>query len=140
MKIKIKLFEGGKIPEKQTSLSAGYDLFANESVVLKSQERKLIKLGFALALPENAEAQIRPRSGLALKYGITVLNAPGTIDADYRNEVGVLLINLGEADFAVLKHDRIAQMVLSEIIDVDFQKCDDFQNTSRTGGWGSTGI
>ena len=112
-----------------------------QHITIKTGERKLIKTGLAIALPENYEAQIRPRSGLALKNGITVLNTPGTIDADYRGEIGVILINLGENDFTVERGMRIAQMIISPIVQANIIEVKELNETSRgKGGFGSTGV
>lgn len=131
------------LPTYATSHSAGMDLMAaiDEDIIIKKGERKLIATGIAIALPEGYEAQIRPRSGLALKHGITVLNTPGTIDADYRGEIGVILINLGETDFIVTNTMRIAQMVISSYTHAKFTVVEDLSITKRgEGGFGSTGI
>lgn len=144
--IRIKFFEHGKgleIPHYMTEGSAGVDLRAaiDEDVVLKPTERRLIPTGFAMALPKNFEAQIRPRSGLAYKNGITVLNSPGTIDSDYRGEVKVLLINLGNEDFVIERGARIAQMVIQQYKKAVFSVVDELDETDRSsGGYGSTGI
>lgn len=131
------------IPEKMTEASAGYDIFAciEDPVVIDPLERALITTGFRLALPLDTEAQIRPRSGLAWKNGITVLNAPGTIDSDYRGEVKVMLINLGSEEFTITNGMRIAQMVIAGTCTVRFLETEILDNTDRgTGGFGSTGI
>ncbi|MWV43496.1 dUTP diphosphatase [Paenibacillus sp. HJL G12] len=130
------------IPEKMSSSASGYDLYAavEEAVVLHPGERKLIPTGIALAMPEGLEAQIRPRSGLALKHGITCLNTPGTIDADYRGEIKVLLINLGQEPFAIARNERIAQMVFQEVPAVQFERVEVLSDTVRgAGGFGHTG-
>lgn len=130
------------LPKHETDLSAGMDLRAavEEDVVLKPGERDLIPTGFAMALPAHYEAQIRPRSGLALKNGITCLNTPGTIDADYRGEVKVLLINLGQEDFTISRGMRIAQMVLAPVTQGTFSAVMSLDETERgEGGFGSTG-
>lgn len=131
------------LPEYQTSQSAGLDLRANLDgpVLLKPMERQLIGTGLYMELPAGFEAQIRPRSGLAYKSGITVLNAPGTIDADYRGEIKVLLINNSEVDFTVRDGERIAQMVIAKHEQVQWNEIDQLNQTQRgTGGYGSTGI
>lgn len=144
--IKIKFFEHGKdlgMPHYMTEGSAGVDLRAaiNEMIVLKPMERRLIPTGFAIALPNNFEAQVRPRSGLAYKNGITVLNSPGTIDSDYRGEVKVLLINLGNEDFVIERGERIAQMIIQKCEKVIFSVVDELDKTDRSsGGYGSTGV
>ena len=131
------------LPEYATEQSAGMDLRANidEPIVLKPLERRLIPTGLFIALPKGYEAQVRPRSGLALKKGITVLNAPGTIDADYRGEIGVVLINLSQEDFVVNDGERIAQMVIARHETVGFIEVDTLDETERgAGGYGHTGV
>ena len=131
------------LPAYATVQSAGMDLRANidEPIVLKPLERRLIPTGLHIALPDGYEAQVRPRSGLALKKGITVLNSPGTIDADYRGEVGVLLINLSQEDFVVNDGERIAQMVIARHEQAEFVEVDVLNETERgEGGYGHTGV
>lgn len=131
-----------ELPSYATDLSAGLDLRASisETIVLKPMERVLVKTGLSIALPEGYEAQVRPRSGLALKHGITVLNSPGTIDADYRGEVGVILINLSTEVFKIENGDRIAQMVVAEYANVLWKQVPELVKTERgSGGFGSTG-
>jgi len=131
------------LPAYSTAQSAGMDLRANlaESVTLRPLERKLIPTGLHIALPEGCEAQIRPRSGLALKHGITVLNSPGTIDADYRGEVMVLLVNLSDRDFVVNDGERIAQMVVARYEQAQLTLVDQLDDTERgSGGYGHTGV
>ncbi len=131
------------LPAYATAESAGLDLLAAIAapVVLAPGERKLVPTGLALALPPGYEAQVRPRSGLALKHGITVLNAPGTIDADYRGEVGVVLINHGQAAFTIQRGERIAQMVVARHARVEWRVVADLEATERgAGGFGSTGL
>ena len=143
MKIKVVNKSHHALPQYATPQSAGMDLRANleESVVLKPMARCLVPTGLHIALPEGYEAQIRPRSGLALKKGITVLNAPGTVDADYRGEVGVLLINLSEEDFVVNDGERIAQMVIARHETADFIEVAELDETERgEGGYGHTGV
>ena len=133
---------GLALPDYATESSAGVDLLAavEADVVLQPGERKLIPSGIAIALPAGTEAQIRPRSGLALKYGVTVLNAPGTIDADYRGEVGVILINHGDAPFTVTRGARIAQMVIAPVTQASWREVERLEDSARgTGGFGSTG-
>jgi dUTP pyrophosphatase len=135
--------EGLPPPSRQTAEAAGLDLAAavppNEPRALKPGERALIPTGFVLELPSGCEGQIRPRSGLALNHGVTVLNAPGTIDADYRGEIGVLLINLGDKPFVVARGARIAQLVVSRVESVDLTQADDLKGTDRgERGFGST--
>lgn len=131
------------LPSYETENSAGMDLRANlpeGDVVIEPNERKLIPTGLYMALPEGFEGQVRPRSGLALKHGVTVLNAPGTVDADYRGEVGVILINLGSEDFTVKDGDRIAQMVIAKHEQFQLVETDSLDETERgTGGFGHTG-
>ena len=130
------------LPQYATNLSAGMDLRANltESVVLKPLERRLIPTGLFIELPEGYEAQIRPRSGLALKKGITVLNTPGTVDADYRGEIGVILINLSQEDFVIEHGERICQMVIAQHATVNWEKVEVLSETDRgAGGFGHTG-
>ena len=131
------------MPAYATEQSAGMDLRANisEPIVLRPLERRLIPTGLHIALPAGYEAQVRPRSGLALKKGITVLNSPGTIDADYRGEVGVLLINLSQDDFVVNDGERIAQMVIARHEKADFIEVEILDETERgEGGYGHTGV
>jgi len=141
MKLKIKkLTQEAVIPAYQTELAAGFDLHSIEDYVLKRGERKLIKTGLAFEIEPGYEVQIRPRSGLAFKHGITVLNTPGTIDADYRGEIMVLLINLGEEDFEIKKGERIAQAVIAPVIQAEFVEVEELSETKRgKGGFGSTG-
>lgn len=131
------------LPAYATALSAGMDLRANldEAVTLNPLERKLIPTGLFLGLPEGYEAQVRPRSGLALKKGVTVLNAPGTIDADYRGEVGVILVNVSDEPFVVNDGERIAQMVIARHETVDWDEVESLDETERgSGGFGHTGV
>ena len=133
---------GLALPDYATELSAGVDLLAaiEADVVLQPGERKLIPSGIAIALPTGTEAQIRPRSGLALEHGVTVLNAPGTIDADYRGEVGVILINHGDAPFTVTRGARIAQMVIAPVTQASWCEVERLEDSARgAGGFGSTG-
>lgn len=144
--IQIKKLPHGEnlnLPSYATEHSAGMDLLAaiEHDIVIKQGERKLIPTGIAIALPDGYEAQIRPRSGLALKNGITVLNTPGTIDADYRGEIGVILINLSNEDFTVSKGMRIAQMIIASYIRANLVLSTELNDTARgSGGFGSTGI
>ena len=144
-RMKIKVVNKGhqQLPAYATALSAGMDLRANidAPIELKPMERKLIPTGLHIALPAGYEAQVRPRSGLALKKGITVLNSPGTIDADYRGEVGVLLINLSGEDFIVNDGERIAQMVIARHEQGSFIVVEELDETERgAGGYGHTGV
>jgi dUTP pyrophosphatase len=135
--------EGLNLPQYATALSAGVDLEAavDAPMTLKPGERALVPTGLAMALPAGYEAQIRPRSGLAFKNGVTVLNSPGTIDADYRGEVKVLLINHGQQDFVIERGMRIAQMVIAPFTQVSWQVVDTLDETARgAGGFGSTGV
>ena len=137
-----KLFKEVNLPKYETNGSSGLDLeaFVDSDVILKPGERKLIPTGISIAMPDNFEVQIRPRSGLAYKNGISVVNTPGTIDADYRGEIKVLLINLGQENFVIKKFQRIAQMVICPIIKVKLIETDDLPNSIRgAGGFGSTG-
>lgn len=141
----VKIVNKGRqqLPQYATPMSAGMDIRANleEPVVLRPMERRLIPTGLYIALPEGFEAQIRPRSGLALKKGITVLNSPGTVDADYRGEVGVLLINLSNEDFVVNDGERIAQMIIAQHEQVEFVAVEELDETERgAGGYGHTGV
>lgn len=132
-----------QLPQYSTRSSAGLDLRANveEPVLLRPFQRALIPTGLYISLPEGYEAQVRPRSGLALKYGITVLNTPGTIDADYRGEVGVILVNLGQEDFVVNDGERIAQMVVAKYEQVELLPAEALDDTERgAGGFGHSGI
>ena len=143
--IEVKVINRGRqpLPAYATPLSAGMDLRADitEPVVLQPLERRLFPTGLFIALPEGYEAQVRPRSGLALKHGITVLNTPGTIDADYRGEVGVLLVNLSQEPFTIEPGERIAQMVIAHHEQVTFQLVDALDETERgAGGYGHTGV
>ena len=130
------------LPSYATPHSAGMDLLAaiDAPITLKNGDRKLVPTGLSIALPDGYEAQIRPRSGLALKHGITLVNTPGTIDADYRGEIGVILINLGQEDFTIERGMRIAQMVIAPYTRASFSEVLELPETSRgTGGFGSTG-
>jgi dUTP pyrophosphatase len=129
------------LPARQSLHAAGFDLHAAVDAVLAPMQRVLIPTGVKIAMPAGYEAQIRPRSGLAVKHGVTCLNAPGTIDADYRGEIHALLINFGDADFIVNKGDRIAQMVIARVEMCDFTEVDTLPPTTRgDGGFGSTGV
>ena len=131
-----------ELPKYQTEGSVGMDLsaFIENDILIKPNERELIPTGIAVSLPQNIEGQVRPRSGLSLKYGITVLNSPGTIDSDYRGEIKVILINHGNEDFLIKNNDRIAQLVFNEVVKVSFKEVKDLDQTSRNQkGFGSTG-
>ncbi len=132
-----------ELPSYETIASAGMDLRANieGAITLKTLERTIVKTGLFIALPIGAEAQVRPRSGLAAKKGITVLNAPGTVDADYRGEIGVILINLSNEDFVINDGDRIAQLVIAKHERADWVEVSELNETERgVGGFGSTGV
>jgi dUTP pyrophosphatase len=142
--MKVNIINNSKyqLPDYQTELAAGMDLCANlnENIVLKPLERLLIPTGLFMEIPAGYEAQIRPRSGLAYKHGITVLNSPGTIDADYRGEIKVLLVNLSANEFVIADGERIAQMVIAAHARVSFQEVNQIGETKRgEGGFGSTG-
>lgn len=137
--------EGLDLPRYETPGAAGLDLLAalddNSPLILENFARALVPTGLVLQLPDGFEAQVRPRSGLALKHGLTVLNAPGTIDADYRGELKVLLVNLGDAPVAITRGMRIAQLVVAPVSRADLVEEDDLDETSRgSGGFGSTGV
>ncbi len=143
MKVKVINKSKQALPAYETSASAGVDLRADidKIVVLKPFERTLVKTGLFLEIPEGFEGQVRPRSGLALKKGITVLNSPGTIDADYRGEVGVILINLSQEDFIIENGERIAQLVLCKVEQANWENVEILTETHRgEGGFGSTGV
>ena len=143
--VKIKIVNRGRqqLPAYATELSAGMDLRANidESITLNPMERRIIPTGLYMALSPGYEAQVRPRSGLALKHGITVLNSPGTIDADYRGEIGVLLVNLSNEPFVITEGERIAQMVIARHEQGQFEEVGQLDQTERgEGGYGHTGV
>lgn len=143
--VKVKVVNIGRqpLPEYATSQSAGLDLRANieSPITLKPLERRLIPTGLRIALPEGYEAQVCPRSGLALKHGITVLNTPGTIDADYRGELMVLLVNLSNEDFVINEGERIAQMIIAQYETVAWEPAEVLDETERgEGGYGHTGV
>ena len=143
MKIRVINRSHHALPAYATVLSAGMDLRANltEPIVLKTLARCLVPTGLYIALPEGYEAQVRPRSGLALKKGITVLNSPGTIDADYRGEIGVILINLSAEEFVIEDGERIAQMVIAQYEQAEWEQVDTLDDTERgAGGFGHTGV
>lgn len=143
MKIKVVNKSKHLLPHYETTQSAGMDLRANldESIILKPLDRTLVKTGIFMELPAGYEAQVRPRSGLAFKNGITVLNTPGTIDADYRGEVGVILMNLSNQDYVVEDGERIAQMVIAKYEQPSWEEVENLIETERgSGGFGSTGI
>jgi len=143
MKVQIINKSKHELPKYETPQSAGMDLRANidEPIRLGPMERKIIPTGLYMALSPGYEAQVRPRSGLAAKKGITVLNSPGTVDADYRGEVGVILVNLSNEDFIIEDGERIAQMVIAEYTQVQWEETNTLDETSRgEGGFGSTGL
>ena len=130
------------LPKYQTPFASGVDLMADieETIILKPGERKLVPTGLSIELPPCYEAQIRPRSGLAIKHGISMVNAPGTIDSDYRGEIGIILINHGSQHFTIQRGDRIAQMVISPVMQATFIESENLTETMRAqGGFGSTG-
>lgn len=143
--LELKRLEHGKdlpLPAYQSDLAAGLDLVAAVAtpVTLAPGARALVPTGLSMALPAGFEAQVRPRSGLAAKHGITVLNTPGTVDADYRGEVKVILINLGDAPFEIVRGERIAQMVIAPVLQAAIEEVDELSDTARgSGGFGSTG-
>ncbi len=131
---------GLALPAYATDGAAGMDVLAAESVTLAPGARHAVATGFAVAIPEGFEIQVRPRSGLALKHGISLPNTPGTIDSDYRGELKIIMINLGDADFAIARGDRIAQMVLAPVVLADWAVVEELGETVRgEGGFGSTG-
>jgi dUTP pyrophosphatase len=145
IKLEFKRLDHGQdlpLPAYQSDLAAGLDLLAavDDDLTLQPGNRALVPTGLAMALPAGYEAQVRPRSGLAAKHGVTVLNTPGTIDADYRGEVKVILINLGDTAFEISRGDRIAQMVIAPVLQAEIEEVEILSETSRgTGGFGSTG-
>lgn len=141
LKVKVVNISDNELPNYATPDSAGMDLRSRESLTLPAGEWRLVKTGLMIALPSGYEAQVRPRSGLALKKGITVLNSPGTVDADYRNEVGVILINHSKEDFVIEPGDRIAQMVVAKHETVEWEVVDELDDTERgKGGFGHSGV
>jgi dUTP pyrophosphatase len=151
MKNKLKIYKKSnretiKLPQYQTTGSSGLDLVANldqetEQITIKPNKWEIIPTGITIELPDGCEAQIRPRSGLAYKYGVTVLNSPGTIDNDYRGEIKIILINHGHEDFIVKNGDRIAQMIISKYEQVELEEIEFLTETTRNdGGFGSTGV
>lgn len=142
MKIKIVNRSHHALPQYATALSAGLDLRANleKAITLQPMERRLVPTGLSIALPEGYEAQVRPRSGLALKHGITLLNTPGTIDADYRGEIGVIMVNLSDTPFNIADGDRIAQLVIARYEQAEWEAVEALDSTERgDGGFGHTG-
>jgi len=141
LKVKIKkIKDNAIIPKYAHHGDAGVDLYSTEDYVLKPGERTLVSTGIQIAVPKGHEAQVRPKSGLALKHGISVCNTPGTVDAGYRGEVGVIVINLGNEDFKIEKGKKVAQMVFNQIEEAEFEEVEDLDDTTRgDGGFGSTG-
>ncbi|MGY5845921.1 dUTP diphosphatase [Salegentibacter sp. HM20] len=142
MKVKIINKSAHNLPHYETEASAGMDLRANisEKITLKPLERAIVKTGLFIELPVGYEAQVRPRSGLAAKKGITVLNSPGTVDADYRGEIGIILVNLSNEDYTIENGERIAQMVIAKHEHIAWEEVEVLEETSRgAGGFGSTG-
>ena len=142
MKVKIVNQSAHPLPHYQTEGAAGMDLRANlsESIILKSLERALVPTGLFIELPQGLEAQIRPRSGLAFKHGLTVLNSPGTIDSDYRGELKVLLVNLSKEEFTIQNGERVAQLVIASYVKTDWEEVAELTTSVRNeGGFGSTG-
>ncbi len=141
-KVQIKqLTESATVPTLATPNSAGYDVYSDENITIKAHEYIMVSTGIAIAMPSDMEAQVRPRSGLAIKNGVTVLNAPGTIDSDYRGEVKILLINHSDSDFLIEKGMRIGQMIFSKVERVLFDIVEQLDETKRgSGGFGSTGM
>ena len=142
MELKVKkLDNNAKLPEYAHIDDAGMDIFSIEEKTIKPKDSKLIKTGISIELPKNTEAQIRPRSGLALKHQITLLNSPGTIDAGYRGEIGVIMINHSNTEFLVTKHMKIAQMVIKPVLNLTIVEVDTLNSSKRgIGGFGSTGL
>jgi dUTP pyrophosphatase len=138
--IAIALSRGAEVPEYATEHAAGMDLRCAEDVQLAPMERKRVWTGLKVAIPHGYEGQVRPRSGLAMKLGLSMVNAPGTIDSDYRGEIGVILINLGQEEIRLAAGERIAQMVICPVVRAVFECVEDLERTSRgEGGFGSTG-
>lgn len=138
-----KLHKNAKLPVQAKKGSAGYDVYAclgDKTMVIAPSTYKLIPTGLAIQIPFGYEIQVRPRSGLALKYGITVLNTPGTIDHGYLDEIGVILINHGDMPFKINDGERIAQLVLKPVLEMEFEEVDDFEGYDRKGGFGSSGV
>lgn len=141
LKVKVINKSQNKLPKYETKGSAGMDVRSNEDYTLKPERRTLISTGLFFEIPEGFELQVRPRSGMAAKYGITVLNAPGTIDSDYRGELGVIIYNSGQSEFEIKKGDRIAQLVLAPVTRFDFELAEDLSASERgKGGFGHTGV
>ena len=143
-KIKVqitKIKDNAKIPSYAHKGDAGMDLYSTEDYTIKPGERVLVSTGIKIALPNGFEAQVRAKSGLALKYGLTVLNAPGTIDSEYRGEVGVIAINLGQEDYNIKAGEKVAQLVIKNVYEAELEELDNLDDTTRgDGGFGSTGL
>ncbi|MGL5051097.1 MAG: dUTP diphosphatase [Fusobacteriaceae bacterium] len=142
VKVKIITKSGIKVPKYMTEEAAGMDICANisEPLTLNSLERALVPTGIFLEIPKGYEVQVRPRSGMALKYGITLLNSPGTIDSDYRGEIGIIVVNLSKDAYTIMNEERIAQLVLNKVYHMDFECTHELNTTSRSsGGFGHTG-
>ncbi len=138
--VKIVLLDGGAVPQYATTESAGVDLKTTIDVSIDRFQRVLVPTGIKLEIPSGFEAQVRPRSGLAIKHGLSIVNSPGTIDSDYRGEIQIILINLGESVVKIEKGERIAQLVFAPVVQVDFQVADQLNDSERgSGGFGSTG-
>ena len=141
VKVKIKkIKDNAIIPKYAHEGDAGVDLYSTEEYILKPGERVLVSTGIKIAIPRGYEAQVRPKSGLAVKHGISIVNTPGTIDADYRGEIGIITINLGQEDFKIKKGKKIAQMVFNKVEEAEFEETEELEETTRgQGGFGSTG-
>lgn len=138
--LRFVLDEGARLPSYATEGSAGLDLSSIEDIELQPMERKLVRTGIRVAIPQGYEGQVRPRSGLAIKFGISMVNSPGTVDSDYRGELGVILINLGQNVVKLQRGERIAQMVVAPVVTASVTQVDELDETERgQGGFGSTG-
>ena len=139
--IKVKKIKNVALPEYKSKQASGLDIYSAEDITLKAGTFTTVSTGIAIELPDQYEAQIRPRSGLASKYGIGILNSPGTIDSDYRGEIKIILFNFSKKDFRIKKGDRIAQMVITKVIKAEIKEVQNLSSTERQeGGFGSTGI
>ncbi len=141
VKVKIKkIKDNAIIPKYAHEGDAGVDLYSTEEYILKPGERVLVSTGIKIAIPRGYEAQVRPKSGLAVKHGISIVNTPGTIDADYRGEIGIITINLGQEEFKIEKGKKIAQMIFNKVEEAEFEETEELEETTRgQGGFGSTG-
>ena len=138
--LNVVLSKGAEAPFYATSGAAGLDLRSVEEVTLEPMERRLVGTGLQIAVPDGYEAQVRPRSGLALKYGLALVNSPGTIDSDYRGEIGIIVINLGQSVVKLAKGERVAQLVIAPVVRVEVKVVENIEDTDRgAGGFGSTG-